>query len=286
MDPISYSFLPKELWGLIISNIQDAETAASLQRTSKNLNVCIREFMTEAVASRRVFYTPPLFFSFNDRLKNSRIVAIHTLIQNPSLIEHKGFPEVFRHDMEIKKIAFVAAKLLNDSVSQRLCQRLRAQEYPNPSFQILEKELDPLSPINLPPDSSNLWSIPSFLLHGPMYLSCNYQKAAPEIRANYEISLSLLKKGYGALFEHLDPNIQKERNIVKAAITASGDLLKKVLPQFQDDLELARLACRQDGRNLLFATMRVQIILLSEGINPNQKFYYQTDTLRQMSWPK
>jgi len=284
MDPItSYSHLHDELWGLIISNIQNANDFFALQRTSKQLNACTRQFMTEMteeVAKRRAFFTPSLYLAFNDRLKNSRVVLINALTQDPALFESPGFPHCFRADTEIKKIVFVAAKLLSH---ERQHQLLLQQEKENPSFLKIDKELKQLSMINIPPKESELWSLPPFLLHGPFYLAIHYQKASSAIRADYDISLTLLKKGW-PIYEHLDPILKQDRSIAHEAISGNGRVLEIIYPPFQDDVDLVRLACREDTRNLRFATERVQRLLHSEGIKPeNTPRRYSMTELRRMA---
>lgn len=295
MDPLSYSHLPIELWGMIVSNIHDAPTAASLQGVSRTLHHATRHFMSEEVAAARVFYRPSLYAMYNERLKNSRPVVLNALSQDPTLFDHPSFPPSLRNDSEIKKTVLVAARLLISNGktrrpdareethmhAQEICQRLKSQER-DVSFQKIEEELDALTPLSPPVNTSELWALLPFALHGPFYLATHYQNASPAIRSHYYLSLALLKKGYN-IYEHLDLSLQQDRTIVHTALLANGRLLEKVPPVFQGDLELVRIASRKDPRVLRFATVDIQTRLRGEGVNPETALRYSMATLKLLN---
>lgn len=295
MDPISYSSLPIELWGMIISNIHDAPTAASLQQVSKPLCRAVRFFMTEEVAAARVFYRPSLYVTYQERLKNSRPVVLNALSQAPTLFDHSSFPPSLRNDQEVKKTVLVAARFLAFMEDKRrpdareemylhtqeIYQRLMQQER-DADFKKMAEELNALSPLSPPPNTSDLWTLLPFVLHGPFYLATHYQNVSPTLRARYDLSLTLLKQGHN-IYEYLDPSLQHDQTIVRVALLANGKLLEKVPSDFKKDIELVRIACRRDPRNLRFATPTIQELLRKEGTHPVETLRYSMNTLKLLN---
>ena len=219
MTPISYSLLPDELWGIIISSIQHVRTSYSVQLTSTRLKRLVLEYMSDDLAGSRIFFKPELYHTLPRRLQESRIVVLKALTRDPLLIIDTNVPRELQNDQEMRKIAFVGATLLlirahkepfpnETDLFVRYAQLSQIQRRLKPSFESLEEEMRNLTLLTLPKDESELWSLPSFFLHGPEYISTqHYKKASLSIRQNHDLALILRKRGLN-VYSDLDPTLK------------------------------------------------------------------------------
>ena len=128
---------------------------------------------TAVEAAKIVFRNPLLYPHLPKHLQGEPIVLERAITVYPALIEYSHFPAFARQNQRLQKIALVAAYFLHHTPTFETLAREAGKDH---TVAQLIRDLK----LPIPPDTSELWSIPSFYLHGPREARQHLTTLAPK----------------------------------------------------------------------------------------------------------
>lgn len=282
----SFTELPFELWSHIVSSC-DPWTFSRARQTCRHVRDAGALQSRILAAAHAVFHNPLLYMHpcYAD-MRRFRIVTINALSVCPTLFFDTAFPVEWRHNEEMQKTAFVAARFLKnpDMCATLLQEEIRENGY---SLHILSAELETYLS-QLPglwrdlPSNSELWKLHAYVLHSP-YIYSHYEHVSQEIRSHFEISLANVQR-FPHILQHLDRAFHDNDVLVTEAVSRVGSELEHASPRLQDTTKIVHKALKQYGGALAWASERhkrdYKTILI--GFHDSQPFFMPSYVLSHM----